>query len=57
LICFARHTHRDATWNAVHASLGDLEAIELRLLLGHYQGLASTIGELGIEVEQGPQPS
>jgi hypothetical protein len=25
--------------------------------LGHYQGLASTIGALGIEVEQGPQPS
>ena len=45
----------DATWNAVRASLRDREAIELCLLVGHYQGLASTLGALGIQVEPGPQ--
>ena len=44
----------DATWSAVQASLGDREAIELCLLIGNYQGLASTIGALGIQLEQGP---
>ena len=44
----------DATWSAVQASLRDREAIELCLLIGNYQGLASTIGALGIQVEQGP---
>jgi alkylhydroperoxidase family enzyme len=44
----------DATWSAVQASLRDREAIELCLLIGNYQGLASTIGGLGIQVEQGP---
>jgi alkylhydroperoxidase family enzyme len=46
----------DATWSAVQASLRDREAIELCVLIGHYQGLASTIGALGIQVEQGPRP-
>jgi alkylhydroperoxidase family enzyme len=41
----------DSTWSAVQASLSDREAIELCLLIGHYQGLASTIGGLGIEVD------
>ena len=41
----------DPTWRAVEASLGDREAIELCLLIGNYQGLASTIGALGIQVE------
>jgi alkylhydroperoxidase family enzyme len=41
----------DATWSAVQASLSDREAIELCLLIGHYQGLASAIGGLGIQVE------
>ena len=44
----------DATWSAVQASLGDREAIELCMLIGHYQGLASTIGALGIQLEHGP---
>jgi alkylhydroperoxidase family enzyme len=44
----------DATWGAVQATLGDREAIELCLLIGHYQGLASAIGGLGIEIEHVP---
>jgi alkylhydroperoxidase family enzyme len=51
----ARRALSDATWNAVRASLGDREAIELCLLVGHYQGLASTIGALGIQIEPSPQ--
>jgi alkylhydroperoxidase family enzyme len=50
----ARRALSNATWNAVQASLPDREAIELCLLVGHYQGLASTIGALGIEVEPKP---
>ena len=53
----ARRALSDATWNAVRATLGDREAIELFLLVGHYQGLASAIGALGIQVEQGPRPA
>ena len=44
----------DATWSAVRANLCDREAIELCLLIGHYQGLASAIGGLAIQIEQGP---
>jgi alkylhydroperoxidase family enzyme len=44
----------DATWNAVQATLRDREAIELCLLIGHYQGLASAISGLGIQVEHLP---
>jgi alkylhydroperoxidase family enzyme len=43
----------DSTWSAVQAALGDRETIELCLLIGNYQGLASTIGGLGIQVEPG----
>jgi alkylhydroperoxidase family enzyme len=50
----ARRALSEATWSAVQASLSDREAIELCLLTGHYQGLASTIGGLGIQVEGGP---
>jgi alkylhydroperoxidase family enzyme len=50
----ARRALSDATWSAVKASLRDRDAIELCMLIGHYQGLASTIGALGIQVEQGP---
>jgi alkylhydroperoxidase family enzyme len=50
----ARRALSDATWGAVRASLRDREAIELCMLIGHYQGLASTIGALGIQLEQGP---
>ncbi len=42
----------DATWSAVLATLREREAIELCLLVGHYQGLASAIGGLGIQIEQ-----
>jgi alkylhydroperoxidase family enzyme len=51
----AQRALSDATCRAVQASLGDREAIELCLLIGHYQGLASTIGALGIQVEARPQ--
>lgn len=50
----ARRALSDATWSAVQASLRDREAIELCMLIGHYQGLASTIGALGIQLDQGP---
>ena len=43
----------DTTWSAVQANLSDREAIELCLLIGHYQGLASAIGGLAIQIEQG----
>ena len=48
----ARRAVSDATWSAVQATLGDREAIELCLLVGHYQGLATVIGGLGIEIER-----
>lgn len=41
----------DETWRAVQATLGERETIELCLLIGHYQGLASAIGGLGIQLE------
>jgi len=44
----------DSTWSAVQATLRDREAIELCLLIGHYQGLASAVGGLGIQIEQVP---
>jgi alkylhydroperoxidase family enzyme len=44
----------DATWGAVQATLGERAAIELCLLIGHYQGLASAIGGLEIQIEHGP---
>ena len=34
----------DSTWRKVRATLTDREAIEACLFVGHYQGLASTIG-------------
>ena len=46
----------DATWSAVQAALGDRQAIELCLLVGHYQGLASAVGGLGIQVEARSKP-
>ncbi len=50
----AERTISDSTWSAVQATLGNREAIELCLLIGNYQGLASTIGGLGIQIEQDP---
>jgi alkylhydroperoxidase family enzyme len=44
----------DSTWSAVQVTLDNREAIELCLLIGHYQGLASTIGGFGIQIEQDP---
>jgi alkylhydroperoxidase family enzyme len=41
----------DCTWSALRAMLDDREAIELCLLIGNYQGLASAIGALGIQIE------
>jgi alkylhydroperoxidase family enzyme len=43
----------DATWSAVQSALGHRETLELCMLIGNYQGLASTIGGLGIQVEPG----
>jgi alkylhydroperoxidase family enzyme len=42
----------NGTWRAVEASLSEREMIELCLLVGHYQGLASAIAALGIQVER-----
>ena len=46
----------DATWSAVQATLNDRQVIELCLLAGHYQGLASAVGGLGIQVEERSKP-
>jgi alkylhydroperoxidase family enzyme len=43
----------DTTWNTVQTLLCNREAIELCLLIGTYQGLASTIGGLAIQIERG----
>jgi alkylhydroperoxidase family enzyme len=48
----ARGELSDGTWRAAEAILGDRNAIELCLLIGHYQGLASAIGGLGIQIER-----
>jgi alkylhydroperoxidase family enzyme len=48
----ARRALSDTTWRAVQAALGDRGAIELCLLIGNYQGLASAIGGLGIQIER-----
>ena len=42
----------DGTWQAVRRTLTDREIIEACLLTGHYQGLASAIGGLGIHLEK-----
>jgi len=47
----------DATWSAVQAALSNRQAIELCLLVGHYQGLASALGGLGIQIEERPKPA
>jgi alkylhydroperoxidase family enzyme len=50
----AQRALSDATWSAAQATLSNREAIELCLLIGNYQGLASTIGGLGIQIEHVP---
>jgi alkylhydroperoxidase family enzyme len=42
----------DSTWSAVRGTFRDREMIELCLLIGNYQGLASAIGGLGIQIER-----
>jgi len=42
----------DTTWRAVRDALSEREAIELFLLVGHYQGLATALGGLRIQVEE-----
>ncbi len=46
-----QRTLLDTTWAALNAMLDDHQAIELCLLIGNYQGLASAIGGLGIALE------
>jgi alkylhydroperoxidase family enzyme len=41
----------ESTWRQARASLSDRELIEVCLLVGHYQGLASAIGGLAIQPE------
>ena len=53
----AHRAMSESTREKVHASLTDREAIELCLLAGHYQGLASAIGGLAIEPEISPSCS
>ena len=48
----AERTLSDATWSALNATLDHRDAIELCLLIGNYQGLASAIGGLGIQLER-----
>ena len=48
----AQRALSDTTWNAVQATLRNRDTIELCLLIGNYQGLASTIGGLAIQIEQ-----
>jgi alkylhydroperoxidase family enzyme len=41
----------DTTWTTLNATLDQREVIEVCLLIGNYQGLASAIGGLGIQPE------
>ena len=50
----AQRALSDAAWSAVRTSLTNREAIELCLLVGHYQGLASALGGLGVQIEPAP---
>jgi len=49
----ARQALSDDTWQAARQALTEREMIEACLLIGHYQGLASAIGGLGIQLEDG----
>lgn len=42
----------DAEWEALHQHLSDLEVIELCMLVGHYDMLATTIHVLGIAPDE-----
>ncbi len=39
------------TWERLRATLSERERIELCMLVGHYQGLATALGGLGVQVE------
>jgi alkylhydroperoxidase family enzyme len=47
----ARREISEVTWSTVQATFRERETIELCLLIGHYQGLASAVGGLGIQIE------
>jgi alkylhydroperoxidase family enzyme len=47
----------DATWRALRDALSEREAIELCLLVGHYQGLATALGGLRLQVEERAGPA
>ena len=47
----AQRAISEPTWRSARLTLTDRELIELCLLIGHYQGLASAIGGLAIEPE------
>ena len=47
----AQRALSDVTWQAAAQQLTEREMIELCLLIGHYQGLATAIGGLGIQLE------
>lgn len=49
----AQRALSDDTWQAARQTLTEREMIETCLLIGHYQGLASAIGGLGIQLEDG----
>jgi alkylhydroperoxidase family enzyme len=53
----ARRALTDATWSALRDALSEREAIELCLLVGHYQGLATALGGLGIQIEERAEPA
>jgi len=47
----------DTTWRAVRDALSERETIELFLLVGHYQGLATALGGLRIQIEESGAPA
>lgn len=49
----AQRALSDDTWQAARQTLTERQVIEMCLLIGHYQGLASAIGGLGIQLEDG----
>ncbi len=49
-----RRAFGDATWSALSTHLDRGRTIELCLLVGHYQGLATALGGLGVPPESAP---
>lgn len=50
-------TLSDASWSAVHALLGDAQAIELVMLVGQYHLVALALRTLRVEIERDAEPS